>query len=118
MRPATMPDAVVADGCTLGLAGIGPATPRSLLLLLFICGTLRGVCTRGYMVGSGGDAGFIVTLRGLLLCAPWFPPCRAVRIRQGRRATTCPRAARLRVNDQCPLRMDAMARADYDVIAS
>ena len=24
-----------------------------------MCGTLRGVCTRGYMVGSGGDAGFI-----------------------------------------------------------
>ena len=40
-----------------------------LLLLLsllcccchFIFGTPRGVCTRGYMVGSGGSAGFIVT---------------------------------------------------------
>ena len=29
----------------------------------FMCGTLRSVCTRGYMVGSGVDAGFLLLWR-------------------------------------------------------
>ena len=39
---------------------------RSSCRCYFICGTLHSVCTRGYMVGSGVDAGFIVTLYGFV----------------------------------------------------
>ena len=37
-----------------------------VVLSCILRGTLRGVCARGCMVGSGGDAGFRVTLHGVV----------------------------------------------------